>query len=378
MNAWLARQRYLIDYVLAAMARQKGRAIGLWVVYTLLVFVLASVMLFTHALRQESARVLQHAPEVVVQKLVAGRTDLIPPDYIEKMGRIRGVREKQLRLWGYYYDSVVKANYTFMVPNDRRIAEGEIVVGPALERSRGLAAGNGISFRAYSGELHTFIVSEVLAHESELVNADLVLMSEADFRRFFAYPDGHYTDIALWVANPQEVRNVGLKLINALPDSRPILREEVLRTYASIFDWREGIALALLSATILAFAILAWEKASGLSAEERREIGILKAIGWETGDVIAMKFWEGFLVSLFAFLVGYVAAYVHVFHFEFTLFAPVLEGWAVLYPSFALTPQIDGLQVATLFVFTVLPYTAATLVPIWRAATTDPDTVMRS
>ena len=65
MNAWLARQRYLIDYVLAAMARQKGRAIGLWVVYTLLVFVLASVMLFTHALRQESARVLQHAPEVV-------------------------------------------------------------------------------------------------------------------------------------------------------------------------------------------------------------------------------------------------------------------------------------------------------------------------
>ena len=36
MNAWLARQRYLIDYVLAAMARQKGRAIGLWVVYTLL------------------------------------------------------------------------------------------------------------------------------------------------------------------------------------------------------------------------------------------------------------------------------------------------------------------------------------------------------
>ena len=194
----------------------------------------------------------------------------------------------------------------------------------------------------------------------------------------FRSPDGHYTDIALWVANPLEVRNVGIKLLDALPDSRPILREEVLRTYASIFDWREGMMLALLSAAILAFGIFAWEKAAGLSAEEKREIGILKAIGWETGDVIAMKFWEGFLVSLLAFLVGYVAAYVHVFHFEFTLFAPVLKGWAVLYPSFALTPQIDGLQVATLFVFTVLPYTAATLVPIWRAATTDPATVMRS
>ena len=73
--------------------------------------------------------------------------------------------------------------------------------------------------------------------------------------------------------------------------------------------------LALLSAAMLAFAILAWEKASGLSAEEKREIGILKAIGWETGDVIKMKFWEGGLISLTAFLLGYVAAYLHVFRF---------------------------------------------------------------
>ena len=378
MNRWIEKQRHLIDFTASSLARRMGKSLSLLVVYTLLVFVLASVALYTHALRNEATRVLAGTPEIVLQRLIAGRHDLVPPGYIEKIGRIRGVQKIEGRLWGYYYDSVLKANYTFMVPADREIAPGEIVVGPALERTRELSAGNGVSFRAYTGALHTFIVAEVLPHESELVSADLVLMNEADFRRFFAYPAGHHTDVALWVANPLEVRNVGVKLLDALPDSRPILREEVLRTYASIFDWREGMMLALLSAAILAFGIFAWEKAAGLSAEEKREIGILKAIGWETGDVIAMKFWEGFLVSLLAFLVGYVAAYVHVFHFDFTLFAPVLKGWAVLYPSFALTPQIDGLQVATLFVFTVLPYTAATLVPIWRAATTDPDTVMRS
>jgi ABC-type lipoprotein release transport system permease subunit len=205
-----------------------------------------------------------------------------------------------------------------------------------------------------------------------------VLLSEADFRAFFEYPAGHHTDIALSVANPLEVRNVAAKLAAALPDSRPILREEVLRTYASVFDWREGLMLALLSAAIFAFAILAWEKASGLSAEEKREIGILKAIGWETGDVIKMKLWEGGLVSLTAFLAGFVAAYVQVFRFGAPLFEPVLKGWAVLYPRFELTPAIDGLQVATLFFFTVFPYMAAVLVPIWRAAITDPDSAMRS
>lgn len=377
MNTWIEKQRHLIDFTLASLARRKVKNLGLLVVYTLLVFVLASVALYTHALRTEATRVLAGTPEIVLQRLVAGRHDLIPPGYIEQIGRIRGVQKKEGRLWGYYYDSVVKANYTFMVPRDMQIARGEIVVGPALERSRGLAAGNGISFRSYTGELHTFIVADVLPQSSELVSADLVLMHEDDFRAFFKYPAGHYTDVALSVANPQEIKNVAIKLMAALPDSRPILRDEVLRTYASIFDWREGIMLALLSAAILAFSIFAWEKAAGLSAEEKREIGILKAIGWETGDVIKMKFWEGLLISLLAFLLGYIAAYLHVFHADSVLFEPVLKGWAVLYPRFTLTPHIDGLQVATLFFFTVFPYTAAVLVPIWRAATTDPDTVMR-
>lgn len=377
MKIWIEKQKHLIDFTLASLARRKGKNLGLLFIYGLLVFVLASVALYTHALRTEAQKVLAGTPEIVLQRLVAGRHDLIPPGYIERIGRIRGVQKKEGRLWGYYYDSVVKANYTFMAPRDMQVARGEIIVGPALERSRGLAAGNGISFRSYSGELHTFIVADVLPQSSELVSADLVLMHEEDFRAFFKYPEGHYTDVAMSVANPQEIKNVALKLMDALPDSRPILRDEVLRTYASVFDWREGIMLALLSAAILAFGIFAWEKAAGLSAEEKREIGILKAIGWETGDVIKMKFWEGLLISLLAFLLGYIAAYLHVFHASAALFEPVLKGWAVLYPSFQLTPHIDGLQVATLFFFTVFPYTAAVLVPIWRAATTDPDTVMR-
>ena len=378
MHPWLEKQRHLIDFTLAALARRKAKNIGLLAAYALLVFVLASLALFTQALRKEAGFVLAASPEVIVQRMVAGRHDLIPPGYLDKIGRLRGVQKQEGRLWGYYYDPVVSANYTFMARPAEEVASGSIMLGATLARARGLQPGNLISFRSYAGKLFSFKVAALLSPDSELLAADLVLLSEDDFRAFFDYPAGHYTDIALSVANPQEVRNIAAKLANALPDSRPILREEVLRTYASIFDWREGMMLALLSAAILAFGIFAWEKAAGLSAEEKREIGILKAIGWETGDVIAMKFWEGFLVSLLAFLVGYVAAYVHVFHFDFTLFAPVLKGWAVLYPSFALTPQIDGLQVATLFVFTVLPYTAATLVPIWRAATTDPDTVMRS
>jgi ABC-type lipoprotein release transport system permease subunit len=123
--------------------------------------------------------------------------------------------------------------------------------------------------------------------------------------------------------------------------------------------------------------IHAWYQASGLSSDEKREIGILKGIGWETSDVLWLKFWEGTVVSLTSFLLGVLIAYAHVFLASSPLFEPVLKGWSVLYPEFRLTPFIDPFQLMTLFFLTVLPYTAATIVPSWRAATIDPDTVMR-
>ena len=58
MRVWLEKQRYLIDFTLLALARRKTRNLGLLLVYTVLVFMLASVTLYSHALRQEAARVL--------------------------------------------------------------------------------------------------------------------------------------------------------------------------------------------------------------------------------------------------------------------------------------------------------------------------------
>ncbi len=377
MQHYLARQRYLIDYTVASLLRHRSKNLGLLLVYTLVVFMLASVMLFTHSLRQEAEQLLSAAPEIVLQRLLAGRQELVPASYLEQMGRIRGVSERHGRLWGYYYDPVVRANYTVLVPRDRPLAADEIVVGAGLARSRGLGHGDFLSLRASDGRPVAFRVADTLAADSELISADLILMAEASFRDLFAIPAGYYTDLALSVRNPREVRTVAEKLTLALPDTRPILRSEILRTYATLFSWRQGIVLVLLAGALLAFVIFAWDKASGLSAEERREIGILKAVGWETADVIGMKFWEGALISLGAFLLGYLLAYLHVFYLDAGLFEPVLKGWAVLYPSFHPVPFIDGLQVATLFFFTVFPYTVATIIPIWRAATTDPDAVMR-
>ena len=76
-------------------------------------------------------------------------------------------------------------------------------------------------------------------------------------------------------------------------------------------------------------------------------------------------------------LAGYALAYWQVFYGGARLFAPVLKGWAVLYPEFRLTPAVGLSQILALLAVTVLPYLVATLIPGWRAAISDPDAVMR-
>ncbi|MCG7934965.1 MAG: FtsX-like permease family protein, partial [Candidatus Thiodiazotropha taylori] len=329
------------------------------------------------AMRSEAVALLADSPEIVVQRIQAGRSVMVPADYLRRIGKLRGVTEKRGRLWGYYYDPAVKANYTVMASKQDQLTINDIVIGEGIGRTRGLSVGDYLTLRSHEGKAFSFRVSRLLESESELISSDLLLMNPQGYRQLFGIDESLYTDLVLSVRNPREIQKIAEKLTRLLPDSRPILRSEILRTYESLFSWRQGVMLILLLGSVLAFVIFAWDKASGLSAEERKEIGILKAVGWETGEVMRMKFWEGVIISLMAFLIGYLAAYLHVFYTSAGLFEPVLKGWSVLYPSFQLTPSVDGLQLATLFFFTVLPYTLATIVPVWRTSITDPDLVMR-
>ena len=374
----IEKQRNILDFTLSSLWRRKGKNLALLVVYTLVVFSLGSVMFFTQALKNEAALVLRETPEIVVQKLMAGRHELIPLTLIQDISAIRGVTGVKGRLWGYYYDPVVQSNYTLMVPEGLALKENEIVVGAGISRVRQVFRGNAMLLRTFDGRPISFLIKGVLSPESELISSDLILISPAGFRRLFGIPAEYATDLTVTVSNKKEIPTIAAKIVEKFPDTRAITRDEILKTYNAVFDWRGGIIIAILAGAVLAFLIFAWDKAAGLSAEEKREIGILKAIGWETADVLQMKFWEGLVVSLSAFLAGVILAYLHIFFSSATLFAPVLKGWSTLYPNFTLTPFISAYQIAILFFFTVIPYTVATIIPSWRAATIDPDAVMRT
>ncbi|MDD5322960.1 MAG: FtsX-like permease family protein [Methylococcales bacterium] len=415
MINWIEKQRYIIDFTISSLLRRKVKNFGLLALYTLIVFMLASTMFFTYSIKKEAALILKGAPEIVVQKIVAGQHDLLPVSYIDTIKKIRGVAAVESRLWGYYYDSLVSANYTLLTPftdddstdntqssakktvvesgsgnqqlddtskplfelGDAVLEPGTLIIGNGIARLRNIGKGDYMPFRAFDGNVMNFNIAGTLSSQSELVSSDLMLITEEGFRKLFGIDKNYVTDVTVAVSNPSEVEMAASKIRKRLSEARPIARDEILRTYDSIFNWRGGMMIVIFSAAVLAFVIFAWDKASGLSAGEKREIGILKAVGWETSDVIQMKFWEGAKVSLTAFFTGVILAYVHVFFTGSIVFEPALKGWSNLYPNFKLTPFVNLEQLTTLFFLTVVPYTVATIIPIWRAATIDPDSAMR-
>lgn len=378
MKPFMERHRNILDFTISSLLRRKAKNLALIVVYTFVVFLVASVVFLVSAIRREAALVLAEAPEIMVQRLVAGRHDYIPVDYAEAIKEIKGVQGVKARLWGYYFDPTSSANYTLMVSDSPRIPPGSIVVGRGVARSLLVKENGAIPFKTYDGSYVFLKIKEILESELEIVSSDLILLSEEDYKKIFRTLDGQATDLVLEVRNPRERTTVATKITQLFPDTRPVLRDEILRTYDAVFDWRGGLCIVVLSGAILGFIILVWDKATGLSAEEKREIGILKGIGWETSDILLSKFWEGGVISLSSFFLGVVLAYLHVFMSGFVLFEPAIKGWSVLYPRFALTPTFGFYQVSTLFFLTVVPYTLTTIIPSWRAATIDPDMVMRS
>ena len=373
----LRRQRALLEFGLASLLRRPGKMVVLGTVLTLIVFLLASLAFLRSSIRLEAAAVLREAPDLIVQRLVAGRQDLVPRATVAAVQAIPGVSQARGRLWGYYFDGAAGANYTLVVPPTDPPAKGETAIGGAVSRSRQGYSRDVLAFRSYRGEAVLFTVKAVLPDRADLIAGDLMLVSELDFRALFALPSDVINDIVVYFAPGADSAMVEREVLRALPGARVVTKQEMLATADSFLDWRRGLTAIVVLAMALGLVILAADKPAALSVEEQKEIGILRSLGWSKTDVLVSKAWESLAVSLVALFVGMLAAYVHIYPFGAGLFAPVLRGWAVLTPHLHLAPSLDIPFLAAIAVSIIALPASGTLLASYRPASNDPDAVIR-
>jgi ABC-type lipoprotein release transport system permease subunit len=384
----MEKHKKILEFTLSSLLRRRYKNLTVIAVFSFVIAILSSILFLTHSFKMEAFNVLIDAPELIVQKVSGGRHDLISTDYMKRISDIYGVGKVIPRYWGYYFDISTEGNYTLMGV-DENIKGLKLLDGRMPAKHKECAIGKGVADIRSSGvgekmylidstrRVRVFKIVGVFSADSEILTNDLVLLTKKDIKSLFAIPPDRATDLVVQVHNESEIPFVASKIRTFMPDTRPIMKSEIIQTYEALFSWRSGMILAMFSGALIAFCILAWDKATGLSADERREIGILKAVGWETSDILELKFWEGIVISLTSFLTGMILAYVHIYFLGAMFFAPVLKGWSVLFPQFRLIPYINLYQVFAVLFLTVIPYVASTVIPSWKAAITDPDVVMR-
>lgn len=387
----------LLEYAINAILRRGKKNIFILFIFSMLIFLLSSVLFISDSIKLELNSVVKSLPEITLQRFVAGKQSDVAISRVEELLTIEGVKSAIPRVWGYYYFKVAGVNFSVVgidaFEDQYKESLQKIVdsvdVG-ALEKNSGMIVGEGVKKvleENYYKDFFNFVTAEgtwkkvtiagVFSSDISLEANDMILLPKNTAYEIFGMDKKMATDIVVKVSNPKEIPTIISKINLLFPDMRAITKDDIRVSYQNIFDYKSGFFLSLFLICAFTFFIIIYDKTSGLSSEEKKEIGILKAVGWSMDDIIKEKFYESFIISFGAFIIGLCAALFFVYFLQAPLLRDIFMGYSKLKPAFILPFSFNIEMLCLLFLLSVPIYIAATLIPSWKASTLDADEVMR-
>jgi ABC-type lipoprotein release transport system permease subunit len=214
-------------------------------------------------------------------------------------------------------------------------------------------------------------------HDTNLISNDIIITSIELAREILGYDEESATDIALNVPNDAERDNVKFKLLSSNFDTKVISKDEIATGYENFYNYKSGIFLLLFVIVFLTFMLILYQRYSMINSSDKKEIAILRSVGWSIKDVLKLKVSETLIVGLFAFVLGVLLAFVYVFLFNAPLLVKIFLGFNNLEQSVSFTPAFDFGLISSLFLFFIVPFVASVLIPVWKIAIIDPNEAMK-
>jgi ABC-type lipoprotein release transport system permease subunit len=385
---------YLLEYAYAFIKRNKSKNFFIVTVFTLLVALLASLFFITTSIEDELQQRIATQSDIRIQNYQAGLPATIDISILDKLLEIDGVSSGRVRVQGSYYFRPKDQKFQILGvdvfedqddPLVQRVLQKQDINATSMLVSDRVKE---IMKQAYYKEYFNFIKPDGTLQKVNIAGSfytdgrvelrNLIIMQKDMARAIFGYAQNQATDIVLKVANESELDFIAAKIRLMLPNAKVISKNDLKVKYKELFNYDNGVFLSLFVIALFTFFVIVYDKANGLSSEEKREIGILKALGWRVEDVLHAKFYEAALLSMFSFLLGVSLAFVYVFIFKAPLLGSIFTHENLLdIHSFTLGVHIELSYLLLVFLLSVPVYIAATLIPSWRVATLDADEVMR-
>jgi len=376
--------------------KQKNKHIGAIFISVIIIFLLSSVLFISSSLQKSLQSMLKNQPDFTISRLQAGRAVDTPTEWIEKIVQIDGVSAVTPRVYGRYFfapneNSFLIVGVDFFDEQSNRslqelmettdlksfFAMPSMLVGEGVQKfMTAHYYSDSFSFKLPNGSFKKVAIAQQLPSSTNLIANDMIVMPLELAKEIFAMEEESITDIALNVPNDAEWDTIVGKLHLLFYDAQVIDKREISKAYKSLYNYKGGLFLILYLITIITFMLILYQRYSMVYSAEKKEIGILRAIGWSIQDILKLKFYETLVIVISSFILGVVLAYIFVFIFDAPLLQEIFLGGENLANSVVFVPTIEFGILGSLFLFFALPFFASVLIPVWKIAVTPPKEAM--
>jgi len=376
--------------------KQKSKHIGAVLISVVIIFLLSAVLFLSASLEHTLLHTLKAEHDFTVMKVQGGRAVNTPVSWQEDIMEMNGVTHLSARVYGRYFFTPRETSFLVVgidfFDEQSTQALQKVVSGLDLKQflaSDNMLVGEGVkqfleahyfskdfTFKTPSGTFKKVGIYATLPKETNLLGNDMIIMPIDLAREIFGLSEDEVTDITFNVPNDAEWDNIITKLHLMFYDVRVIEKREMKKAYENLFNYKGGLFLVLYLITIVTFMLILYQRYTMVYSTERKEIGILRAVGWSIQDVLRLKFYENLTIVIVSFTLGVLMAYLYVFVWDAPLLNRIFLGGANLPNNVTFVPVVEFGLLGSVFLFYAVPFLAAVLIPAWKIAVTPPKEAM--
>ena len=379
------------NFLFLLLSKHKSKHLAIFIISILIVFLTSSILFLKNSLQKEVNSTLENQSDFIIQKINSGKIENIPTLWIDDFSSINGVKQIQQRVYGYYYFMPENIYFTIVGVDlfeeniNKNIKEllNILNISEFLE-TNSMIIGNGVKkifdkyhyfdfydFKLPNNNLETIKIFKDLPKEANIVANDLIIMDINLAKKILNINEDEATDIILNVPNNLERQNVKEQILLKHSNIRVLQKDELKKMYENMFNYKSGIFLILFIVVLFTFILILYQRYSMISSTDKREIGILKAVGWSIKDIIKLKIMENFIVGFMAFIIGVILAYIFIFILNAPILKNIFIGFSNIQNDFIISSNIEISSLITLFLFFMIPFLSAILIPVWKVAIID-------
>ncbi len=376
--------------------KQKGKHIGAILISVIIIFLLSSVLFISSSLQNILMGTLENQADFAVSRVQAGKNINTPSDWLDKILEIDGISKVSPRVYGRYFFTPREKSFLIVGVDffdEQSAKEFQSLVKeldlksflstPSMLVGEGVKSfleehyyKNHFSFKTPKGSFKKVKIHQALPSQTNLIANDMIIMPIELAKEIFGMGENELTDITFNVPNDAEWDNIIGKIHLLFYDVRVMEKREIKKAYENLYNYKGGLFLILYLVTMVTFMLILYQRYSMVYSMERKEIGILRAVGWSIKDILKLKFYENLVIVVVSFILGIVLAYLYVFIFDAPLLSQIFLGSENLDNSVKFIPVLEFGILGSIFLFYAIPFLAAVLIPAWKIAVTPPKEAM--